>query len=180
MADPYLGQIISVGFNFAPDGWLPCDGRVLPIGGFDALFALIGTTYGGDGVNNFALPNLNGRVPLGVGQGQGLSSYLQGQAMGTESVTLLTSNTPPHTHTVNFSIKDATAVNPKPPSGALAMGKKVTDKLVGFYAKETADTPLRPESITYNHPGAMPHENRQQFVVLNYIIATAGIFPPRS
>jgi len=180
MADPYLGQIISVGFNFAPDGWLPCDGRVLPIGGFDALFALIGTTYGGDGVNNFALPNLNGRVPLGVGQGQGLSSYLQGQAMGTESVTLLTSNTPPHTHTVNFSIKDATAVNPKPPSGALAMGKKVTDKLVGFYAKETADTPLRPESITFNHPGSTPHENRQQFVVLNYIIATAGIFPPRS
>jgi microcystin-dependent protein len=179
MADPFLGQIISVGFNFAPDGWLPCDGRIMPISGYDALYALIGTTYGGDGQTNFALPNLNGRVPLGVGQGQGLSLYLQGQAMGTESVTLISSNTPPHTHNVNFSTKDGTATSPKG-AAPLAMGKKVTDKLVGFYAKEEANTSLRPESIAFNHPGAMPHENRQQFLVLNYIIATAGQFPPRS
>src|SRR5689334_7486790 len=108
MAEPFVGQIISVGFNFAPLGWFPCDGRLLDISQYEALYALLGTTYGGNGQTNFGLPNLNGRVPVGVGQGKGLSNYIQGQTLGTESVTLTGSNTPPHSHAIAFSAEPAT------------------------------------------------------------------------
>lgn len=119
MATPFVGQIISVGFNFAPLGWFPCDGRTLQISEYQLLYQIIGTTYGGGGVTDFALPNLNGRVPLGIGQGQGqgLSNYVPGQIAGTESVTLLGNNTPPHTHTISFSATAATGVSPKLPVG---------------------------------------------------------------
>src|SRR4051812_42298389 len=118
MAEPYLGQIISVGFNFAPLGWHLCDGTALPIAQNDSLFQLLGTTYGGDGISTFNLPNLNGRVPLHFGQGTGLpTNYVQGQIVGTESVTLTGANTPPHSHTISFSKNAATGITPKPTGG---------------------------------------------------------------
>jgi microcystin-dependent protein len=179
MANPYLGQIVSVGFDFAPVGWFPCDGRKLPISGYDALFQLLGTQYGGDGINDFALPNLNGRVPLGVGQGTGLSNYVQGQVLGSESVTLTGTNTPPHTHTINFSKNAATGITPKPATGGPpAVGGNAQTQLKGLYAKTPGTIPLLKGTIT-PFVGGQPHENRQQFVVLNYIIASAGVYPSR-
>src|SRR5215831_204073 len=98
MADPFLGEIRMVGFNFAPVGWAFCNGTLVPISQNDALFALIGTTYGGDGQNTFALPNLQSRVPIHQGTGPGLSNYVIGQLAGSESVTLTVSQIPAHTH----------------------------------------------------------------------------------
>jgi microcystin-dependent protein len=178
MATPFVGQIISVGFSFTPLGWFPCDGRTVPISEYQPLYALLGTTYGGDGQSTFGLPNLNGRVPLGTGQGQGLSNYVQGQVAGTESVTLLSGNTPPHTHTINFSATAATGISPKAASGTLAVGTDSNTKLAGFYTDKPGTVPLRPGTIT-PFAGGQPHENRQQYLVLNYIIAWAGVFPTR-
>src|SRR5690349_23013098 len=114
MAEPYLGQIISVGFSFAPEGWFLCDGTLLQISQYEALYQLLGTTYGGNGITTFALPNLNGRVPLGAGQGRGLSNYVQGAVMGSEQITLTGANTPPHSHAISFSANAATLASPKP------------------------------------------------------------------
>src|SRR5271166_5833783 len=100
MADPFLGEIRIFGGTFAPLGWAFCQGQLLPIAQNTALFSLLGTTYGGDGVSNFALPDLRGRVPMGMGQGPGLSPYVQGQMGGAESVTLTTQQMPPHSHSV--------------------------------------------------------------------------------
>src|SRR5262244_2437427 len=99
MADPFLGQVIAVGFNFAPVNWALCNGQLLNISQNDALFNLLGTTFGGDGVNTFGLPDLRGRVPVNQGTGQGLGTYVMGQVGGSESVTLIASNLPQHTHT---------------------------------------------------------------------------------
>ena len=177
MAEPFLGQIISVGFNFAPVGWYPCDGRKLPISQYETLFQMLGTQYGGDGVTDFALPNLNGRVPLGVGQGPSLSPYVQGQAMGSESVTLLSVNTPPHSHTIDVSSAAALSVSPKAGS---TVGANATAGLPGVYAAGPGTVPLRGGSLTYSQGGNQPHENRQQFLVLNYIIAWTGLYPSQS
>lgn len=179
MAEPFLGQIISVGFSFAPVGWYPCDGRLLDVSQHDALFALLGTTYGGNGQTTFALPNLNGRVPLGQGQGQGLQNYIQGTVLGTEQVTLTTASMPAHTHTVSFSNLSATLESPKPVSGSnVAMGTNVNTNLPGgFYVSgRPGAVALKPDTITAAG-SSLPHENRQQFLALNYIIAYAGIFP---
>lgn len=182
MAEPFVGQIISVGFNFAPVGWFLCDGKSVPISQYEPLYALIGTTYGGDGVQSFNLPNLNGRVPLGAGHGQGLSTYVQGQMLGSEEVSLVGGNTPPHTHTLSFSAKAATAISPKTtPPKPLAVGANAQPALKdGLYTTlgsgVRANIALKKGSIT-PFLGGQPHENRQPFVVLNYIIAWAGIFP---
>jgi microcystin-dependent protein len=178
MATPFVGQIISVGFGFTPLGWFPCDGRTVSIAEYQSLYALLGTAYGGDGQTTFGLPSLNGRVPLGMGQGHGLSNYVQGQLAGTESVTLLSSNTPPHTHTINFSATAAAGVSPKAASGTLAVGTDVNAKLAGFYANKPGTVPLRSGTIT-PFVGGQPHENRQQYLALNYIIAWAGVYPSR-
>ncbi len=179
MAEPYVGQIISVGFNFAPVGWFPCDGRPLPISQYEVLYTLLGTTYGGDGVTTFNLPNLNGRVPVGAGQGKGLSNYIQGQMLGTESVTLTGSNTPPHTHAIAFSAEPATLTSPKStatPPAPLAVGANAQTLLNGMYDNKPATLALKSGTIA-PFVGGQPHENRQQFVVLNYIIAWSGVFP---
>src|SRR5262249_40446350 len=101
MSQPFVGQMIRVGFNFAPAGWMKCQGQLLPISQYETLFNLIGTTYGGDGQNTFALPDLQGRVTLSMGQGQGLSNYNIGEQGGTQSVTLTTQQMPQHQHFVN-------------------------------------------------------------------------------
>ena len=185
MAEPFLGQIITVGFPFAPAGWHLCDGTLMSISNNEALYQLIGTTYGGNGTTNFALPKMNGRVPLQSGQGRGLSTYVQGQITGTEQVTLTSAHTPPHAHTIAFSATPATLENPKStaqPPVQLAMGANPVTVLKGFYAKPAAgaDVPFRAGTITSNTGGGLPHDNRQQYLVLNYIIAIAGIYPSQN
>lgn len=182
MAEPYVGQIISVGFPWAPLNWFQCDGKLYPISEYTTLYSVLGTTYGGDGLQTFAVPNLNGRVPLGAGQGQGLSRYDQGQIGGTESVTLLGTNTPSHNHTIAFSATASTSASPtlKPAPGLLSVGVSVAAELPGgFYAKVAGTVPLRGDSITSSQDGGQAHENRQQYLALNYIIAWTGIFPSR-
>jgi microcystin-dependent protein len=174
MSEPFVGQIISVSFNFPPIGWFLCDGSPKSIAEYTTLFALIGTTYGGDGQTTFAVPDLRGRVPLGAGQGLGLSSYVQGQQLGVEQVTLTSGNTPAHNHTVTFSVSSAT--DAKPAAGYTA-GALAQDNLNGFYAVGPANTALRNGTLSANTNGGLPHENRQSFLTLNYIIAWSGVYP---
>src|SRR5258708_7948773 len=116
MSQPFVGEVRCVGFSFAPAGWAFCNGQLVPISENDTLFNLIGTTYGGDGQSTFGLPNLQGRVPLHMGQGGGLSNYVIGQASGTESVTLITQQIPQHNHLVQVSSPNAGA-NASTPAG---------------------------------------------------------------
>ena len=175
MAEPFIGQIITVGFNFAPVGWLPCDGSLQPISEFTPLFSLIGTTYGGDGQDTFAMPNLNGRAPLGTGQKLGGSSHVIGEAIGTENVTLLANQVGPHNHGLMASVSPGTTNTPGP-AVALAENPQAAAFL---YATVAASQPMSPQAI---RPAgqSQPHENRQPYQVLNYIICADGIFPPRS
>jgi microcystin-dependent protein len=176
MATPFVGQIISVGFNFAPEGWFLCDGTLKPVDQYTPLFQLLGSTYGGNGTTTFALPDLRGRVPLCMGQGQGLSSYLQGQPTGVEEVTLTAGNTPLHTHSISFSANNVTDAKP---STGFTVGTNIQPAISGFYAPGPANVGLRGGTIT-NNAGGVPHENRQPFLVLNYIIAWAGVYPSQN
>jgi len=116
MSEPFVGEIRAFGFDFAPQGWLQCNGQTLAISQYAALFSLLGTTYGGNGTTNFQLPNLQGRVAIGQGNGAGLSPYVMGQAAGTENVSLATAQIPSHTHAVNAVT--TTNNNVASPSGA--------------------------------------------------------------
>jgi microcystin-dependent protein len=166
--DPFLGEIRLVAFDFAPKGWAACDGRLLPINQNQALFALLGTQYGGDGKTTFALPDLRGRVPVGAGQGAGLSNYPIGSTGGDESVKLAVGQLPPHAHPVRASSGAATT---KDPAGAFpAKG--------GAYA--AAQNAKMNTAMLGKSGGGQPHENRQPYVALNYIIALQGIFPSQN
>lgn len=175
MAEPFIGQIIAVGFNFTPVGWLACDGSLKPISEFTPLFSLIGTTYGGDGEETFAMPNLNGRAPLGVGQKPGGSNFVIGETVGTEDVTLLANQVGPHNHGLLASVSPGTTTTPGP-GVALAANPQVAAFL---YASVPATQPMSPRAI---QPAGLnqPHENRQPYQVFNYIICAEGIFPSRS
>ena len=117
MSEPFVGEIRMFGFGFAPQGWAPCNGQLLPINQNQALFSLLGTTYGGDGEATFALPDLRSRVPVGQGQGPGLSAYAEGQAGGAETVTLTATQMPGHTHPVRASSSAAGSTSPGPSAG---------------------------------------------------------------
>ncbi len=171
--EPYLGYITLVGFNFAPQGWAFCDGSFLAISENDALFALLGTTYGGDGINTFALPDLRGRVPIHQGQGGGLSPYVLGQRAGTESVTLNLNQVPTHSHSPLAAAAGTTAS----PGGAIWANSSNGDKIylsTGTPASSMAGQPFG------GGGGGQAHENRQPLLALNYIIALEGIFPSQS
>jgi microcystin-dependent protein len=170
-ATPYIGNIILFGGTFAPVGWLFCQGQLLPISQYDTLFALIGTTYGGDGQTTFAVPDLRSRVPIHQGQGPGLSNYIMGQAAGTETVTVTPNQMPIHTHSVQVSSSPA---NTGVPSGTVTLGVAAAD----MYIAEAADVSMHPQSIS-SVGGSQPHDNIQPYLALNYIIATEGIFPPQ-
>jgi microcystin-dependent protein len=172
MSEAFLGTIRLVGFNFAPVNWALCQGQLLPISQNTALFSLIGTYFGGDGQQTFALPDLRGRVAISQGQGLGLSNYTQGQAGGVETATLSGAQVPAHTHTL-MAATNATGSDPGP---ALALGTPAA--AVRMYGA-SSPTPLAPASIGPFGSGNA-HENRQPFLGLNYIIALAGIFPSRN
>jgi microcystin-dependent protein len=182
MATPFLGQITVYPYNFPPKGWADCDGQLLPIRQYTALFSLLGTNYGGDGVNTFGLPNLQGRIPIGQGQLLGGADYVMGEAAGEENVTLVLQTMARHNHGVG-AVTAAGTINT--PSGmVLAMpqvggGRGGTSYKGQVYNPATPDTPIAPQSIV-PVGGSQPHNNIQPSLVLRYCIALEGIFPARN
>lgn len=171
--EPYIGQVCLFGFNFAPKGWAQCNGQLMSIAQNTALFSLIGTYYGGDGKTTFALPDLRGRVALNQGQGPGLSNYSIGQAAGTETVTLNTTQIPAHNHVGTLHASNG-AVNQEEAGGHL-LGESA------IYTDGAANQVMNAAAVTIGNTGGnQSHENRQPFLVLNYCIALVGVFPPRS
>lgn len=165
MSEPFLGEIKIISWTYPPKGWTFCNGQFLPINQNQALFSLLGTMYGGNGQTTFALPDLRGRVALHVGAG-----FTQGQAAGQEFHTVTQSEMPAHNHFVN-------AVNGTANTEAPA-GNFLATQASALY-RTTPNTTLAPATVT-NVGGSQPHENRQPFIVLNFIIALQGIFPSRN
>lgn len=170
MAQPYVGEIRMFAGNFAPAGWMFCDGQLLPISENETLFQLIGTTYGGDGQETFALPDLRGRIPLHAGQGPGISqNYVLAEAAGVESVTLTTQQLPVHNH--GFVASGDLALSPDPAGNVVA--QPVT---INLFFGDVAGGGLNPQAIT-PAGGSQPHENTHPFLVISFIISLFGIFP---
>lgn len=179
MSTPYIGEIRTVGFNYAPPGWLMCQGQSLPISQYEALYILLGTTYGGDGVSSFNLPNLQSRLVVGAGQGPGLSAYRQGEMGGTESVTLTTNQLPPHTHAVTAAVGAATGGTAQA-SPAGAYPGTATGNLYGSAATAGATLASPVVNGTAQPAGGnQPHSNMQPMLAINYIICVEGIYPSR-
>ena len=174
MSQPFVGQIIAVGFNFAPAGWALCQGQLLPISGNDALFSLIGTTFGGDGQQSFGLPDLRGRAALGMGQGPGLGQYVLGQPGGAESVTLISAQIGSHTHGLSAAATATTST----PASSVVLG--TPDATTPIYATGGTGATLTAGAVSTTPGGGQPHENRQPSQTINYIISLFGVFPPRS
>jgi len=172
MSNPFVAEIRIFPFNFAPRGWAFCDGQILSISQNTALFSLLGTTYGGDGKSNFALPNLQGSTPMGVGQGPGLTLRDLGETGGTAEVSLLVSEIPAHTHTANCNsgMGDQYA----PPGNFWATDAGGNDE----YAA-TANNVMASNAVGIAG-GSLPHNNLQPYLVLNFCIALQGVFPPRT
>ena len=172
MGDSYVGEIRIFAGIFAPQGWAFCDGSIQSIADNDVLFQLIGTTYGGDGQQTFALPDLRGRIPIHMGSGPGLSNYVIGQFGGTETVTLLTQQLPSHNHIVTGS--SANAVTTDPTNNFLAAQPGLLE-----YSSGPPGGTLNAASVS-NAGGSQPHENRMPILGVNYIISLFGIFPSRN
>jgi microcystin-dependent protein len=174
MTTPYLGEIRLFGFPRIPQGWLPCDGRMLPISGYDALYALLGTTYGGDGVNTFAIPDLQGRVPIHQGTGQGLTPRVMGQLSGTEQVTLNAQQMPMHTHAMFATTNGASTTAPGTgvmPGALTGSDTMYASDLTGATSFTMANNAVTPQG------GSQPHDNTMPTLTVSYCIATAGVFP---
>jgi len=181
MADQFLGEIRMVGFNFAPSGWALCNGQLLSISQYAALFSLLGTQFGGNGTSTFALPNLQSRAPIHQGQGVGLSLYSMGEETGVETVNLLYNEMAQHNHTLGVSTAHGTSPNP-------------TNSILGLTASGTGRVPppgnldfvAAPGNVTMspatigNAGGNMPHTNVQPYLTINFVIALTGIFPTRN
>ena len=172
--DPFVAEIRIVPFNFAPKGWAFCDGQLMPLSQNTALFALLGTTYGGDGKSTFALPNLQGMAAMHPGQGPGLSLRDLGEIGGTTDVTLLVSEMPAHTHTMSANTSPATITVPAPDTSFARSGGG------SFYKQSPFGTTvqLAPQALP-PAGGSLPHNNLQPYLTLNYIIALQGVFPAR-
>ncbi|WP_448677434.1 phage tail protein [Delftia acidovorans] len=172
--DNFVGEIRLFGGNFAPAGWALCNGAILSISQYDTLFALIGTTYGGDGQNTFALPDLRARIPVGQGQGPGLTNRVMGEQFGVAEVTLLQNDMPAHTHDLRASTSAATASQPAPD---LVPAQNGTDN---FYLPKPGSGALpqsmKPNSVTPSG-STLPHSNIMRSTAVNYIIALYGVFP---
>jgi microcystin-dependent protein len=174
MSEPFIGQVIAVGFNFAPVGWALCQGQLLSIAENEALYNLLGTTYGGDGQSTFGVPDLRGRAALGMGQGSGRQPYVLGQLGGVESVTLTAGQFASHTHALQAA---GTATTPTPGSGVV-LGTPAA--ATPIYATAGTPTTLAGSAVSFAAGGNVPHENRQPSLAINYIIALFGIFPSQN
>ena len=178
MSDWYVGEIRIFAGDYAPVGWEMCDGRSMRIADYEALYALIGVTYGGDGNTTFQLPNLNQTLPIGQGQGVGLSKRTLGQRLGEATVTLTAATIPAHQHTIFSTKADASSVTPGPTMQLAVIEQTPTASI--FYdngaAPETAIKAFSASALS-TAGGSQPHENRMPSLALTYIIATNGIFP---
>jgi microcystin-dependent protein len=173
MSDQFLAEIRIFPFNFPPTGWAFCDGQLMPISQNTALFALLGTYYGGDGKSTFALPDLQGSAPMQTGQGQGLSERFLGEMSGVESITLLVSEIPLHTHQLRSSTEPGDNSVPSP---TMALTTSA-----GAFAYVSGSPPLATMAFQGLPPagGGLPHNNMQPYLTLNFCIALQGIFPQR-
>ncbi len=170
MADPFVAEIRMFPFNFAPRGWAWCDGQLLPLSQNTALFSLLGTTYGGNGMSNFALPDLMGRTPMHPGQGPGLSLHDLGETGGSDTVTLIELEIPNHSHTIRVSADDGNSRNPA--GNYVGMGNNIFSTASNLVALN--DSTLAPSG------GDLPHNNLQPYLTLYFCIALQGVFPPRT
>jgi microcystin-dependent protein len=180
MSQPFIGEIRAFGFQFAPTDWAFCNGQLLAIAQFDALFAVIGTTYGGDGQATFALPNLQGQIPMHWGNGAGGFNTTIGQAQGTTNVTLTTAQTPSHSHTITVM-----AV----PSGGV-VERTAIPTTVSYIADSNPDGVYNETTPTFDAPfapnalspvgGSQPHDNMQPYLAINFCMCLNGIFPSRN
>ncbi|MGJ1433667.1 phage tail protein [Sphingobacterium spiritivorum] len=193
----YIAEVRGFAGNFPPAGWFFCDGKLLSINDYQVLYSVIGTTYGGDGVNTFSVPDLRGRVPIGTGQGLGLTNVVLGQVMGTETVTLSSAQLPVHTHNavvnatnVPFAIKvsPAAATLHAAATGS-QLGQPMADSTptLGYTSanpdKTMSDSSLNASGLTVTTGtmgSSLPHENMQPFLTTNYIICAEGIYPSRN
>jgi microcystin-dependent protein len=171
--DPFVAEIRIFPFNFAPKGWALCDGQLLPISQNTALFSLLGTTYGGDGKSNFALPNMQGNAPMHPGQGPGLSLHDLGETGGSDTVTLLESEMPAHSHIWTASNQDATDQSPVNELFAGGVGG------IAMYGAPGSVTSLAPNALN-PAGGDQPHNNMMPYLTLNFCIALQGVYPPRT
>jgi microcystin-dependent protein len=169
MADPFVAEIRIFAFNFPPRGWAWCDGQLLPLSQNTALFSLLGTTYGGNGKSNFALPDLQGRAPMHPGQGLGLSLHDLGETGGSETVTLLESEIPSHRHTVN-SVNDS-GLNNDPANSFVGRAS--------IYNATLNSVTMSPNSLAPSG-GDLPHNNMMPYLTFYFCIAMQGVFPPRT
>ena len=171
MAEPFIGEIRLFGFNFAPRGWAMCNGQLLAISQNTALFSLLGTNYGGDGVRTFALPDLRSRVAIHEGQGSGLSPYTIGEAGGAETVTLTVGQMPSHAHYLKVSGAAATSTTPS--------GNVLARATANVYGANSDGSKMHAGTIPVTG-GSQPHTNVQPFLAVNFCIALQGIFPSRN
>jgi microcystin-dependent protein len=172
MAQPYVGEIRMFAGNFAPSGWMFCEGQTLPISENDVLFQLIGTTYGGDGEETFNLPNLASRIPMHMGTGPDGTTYQIGEMAGTEQETLSTQQIPNHTHPFTVSTDAATGNNPQ----GNVIGKGTN---IDLFLQDVPNQSMNAASVT-PAGGSQPHENTQPFLCINFIISLFGIFPSQT
>lgn len=170
MSQPFIGEIRMFAGNFAPVGWAFCNGALIPISENDALFNLIGTTYGGDGQNTFALPNLQSRVPMHVGPG-----FALGQAAGAEDVTLTVSQIPAHGH-----VPQGSASSTAPPNVNTPAGNVWAQSTLGAFATNNSPTLAMNAAAIGSAGGSQPHDNMLPFLVVNFIISLFGVFPSQS
>lgn len=180
--EPLVGQIILVGFNFAPYGWFLCQGQAVSIAQYQALYAAIGNTYGGDGETTFAVPDLRGRVPTHQGQLSGGSLYTIAQRLGTEEVTLTSNQVGAHNHSLKTSSSAAPAGTGTTPTNTTVLGVSSSGQPnsgIFVYGTGAPNTSLASDAIS-SSGNSLPHENRQPYLVLNYIIAWNGVFPSRN
>jgi microcystin-dependent protein len=173
MADPFVAEIRIFPFNFAPKGWAWCNGQLLPISQNTALFSLLGTTYGGDGKSTFALPDMQGNAPMHPGQGPGLSLHDLGETGGSETVTLLESEIPAHSHTMRAVADPGDLADPTGRSMARAATGNPYQTVTNANIVQMAPQALAPAG------GDQPHNNMMPYLTLNFNIALQGVFPPR-
>jgi microcystin-dependent protein len=173
MSQPYVGEVRMFPYNFAPLGWLDCDGSLQSIAEYDVLYNLIGTTYGGDGVNTFALPDLSGRIPVQQGTGTGLGTYALGQKAGTETVTLAAAQLPAHSHAFNAVDSAASAATP---ANTLQLGSVSGDTIYTASTTGIASGTLAPAAVG-SAGGNQPHDNTMPTLTVRYCISVFGIYP---
>lgn len=174
MSEPFIGEIRIVGFSFAPRGWMQCNGQLLAIQQYAALFSLLGTTYGGNGQTNFQLPNFQSRIPIHQGTGNGLSTYVMGQQSGTENVTLFPSQIPTHTH---IAACNTGAGNSSSPTNNFWAANANTG--LPQYCAVAPNASMAP-AAGGTAGGNIPHPNIMPVLCLNFVIATVGIYPARN